>query len=93
MEKILSLHGAVQELCDKSKELELIDSFFIDKLDDIRNKFKRVSECGIIQYTTMQHVSEFPVHPVNGSSPIKIFLRGESGNFILEWDYGNVDEI
>ena len=31
MEKILSLHSAVQELCDKSEDLELNESFFIDK--------------------------------------------------------------
>ena len=93
MEKILSLHGAVQELCDKSEDLELTDSFFCDKVDDIRNKFKQVSDRGIIQYITKQHVSEFQAHSVNGISPIKIFLRGDSGNFILEWDYGNVVEI
>ena len=93
MEKIHSLYDAVQELCDKSEDSDLNESFFSDKLDDIRNKFKRVSDCGIIQYITMQHVSEFQAHSVNVSGPIKIFLRGDSGNFILKWEYGNVVEI
>ena len=86
MEKIHSLYNAVQELCDKSEDSDLNESFFSDKLDDIRNKFKRVSDCGIIQYITMQHVSEFQAHSVNGSSPIKIILPCHSENFNLEWD-------
>ena len=42
--KIHSLHDAVQELCDKSEDLELNESFFTEKLDQIRNKFKQVSD-------------------------------------------------
>ena len=38
-----SLHDAVQELCDKTEDLELNENFFTEKLDQIRNKFKRVS--------------------------------------------------
>ena len=40
--KIHSLHDAVQELCDKSEDLELNENFFTEKLDQIRNKFKQV---------------------------------------------------
>ena len=43
IEKIRSLHHAVQDLCDKSEDLELNESFFTEKLDQIRNKFKLVS--------------------------------------------------
>ena len=43
IEKIHSLHDAVKELCDKSEDLELNESFFSEKLDQIRNKFKQVS--------------------------------------------------
>ena len=42
-EKIHSLHDAVQKLCDKSEDLELNENFFTEKLDQIRNKFKQVS--------------------------------------------------
>ena len=43
IEKIHSLRDTVQELCDKSEDLELNESFFTEKLDQIRNKFKLVS--------------------------------------------------
>ena len=40
MDKILSLHDAVQELCDKSEDLELNENFLTEKLDQtqIQNK-------------------------------------------------------
>ena len=44
IEKIQSLHHAVQELCDKSEDLELNENFFTEKLNQIRNKFKQVSD-------------------------------------------------
>ena len=39
--KIHSLHDAVQELCDKSEDLELNENFFTEKLDQtqIQNKW------------------------------------------------------
>ena len=43
IEKIQSLRDAVQELCDKSEDLALNENFFTEKLDQIRNKFKLVS--------------------------------------------------
>ena len=41
MDKILSLHDAVQELCDKSEDLELNENFLTEKLDQtqIQNKW------------------------------------------------------
>ena len=40
MDKILSLHDAVKELCDKSEDLELNENFLTEKLDQtqIQNK-------------------------------------------------------
>ena len=40
IEKIHSLHDAVQELCDKSEDLELNENFLTEKLDQtlIQNK-------------------------------------------------------
>ena len=34
----------VQQLCDKSEDFELNETFFSEKLDQIRNKFKQVSD-------------------------------------------------
>ena len=44
IEKIHSLHDTMQELRDKSEDLELNENFFTKKLDQIRNKFKQVSD-------------------------------------------------
>ena len=41
IKKIHSLRDAVQELCDKSEDLN--ENFFSEKLEQIRNKFKLVS--------------------------------------------------
>ena len=42
IEKILSLHHAMQELCDESEDLALNENFCPEKFDQIRNKFKQV---------------------------------------------------
>ena len=44
IEKIYSLHDMVQQLCERSEDFELNETFFCVKLDEIRNKFKQVSD-------------------------------------------------
>ena len=80
------LHDMMQQLCDKSEDFELNETFFSVKLDEISNKFKQVSD-NLRQYLTMQHIAEFQTHSVS-SSPIKIFLHSYSGNSIPKWDLG-----
>ena len=40
--KIHGLHDAVEELCDKSEDLEQKENLFTEKMDQICNKFKQV---------------------------------------------------
>ena len=77
----------VQQLCDKSEDFELNETFFSVKLDEIRNKFKQVSD-NLRQYLTMQHIAEFQTQPVNGSCPVKIFVHSNPGNSIFQVDFG-----
>ena len=44
IEKIYSLHDIVQQLCERSEDFELNETFFSVKLDEIRNKFKQVGD-------------------------------------------------
>ena len=81
----------VQQLCDKSEDFELNETFFSVKLDEISDKFKQVSD-NLRQYLTMQHISEFQTHSVNGISPIKIILHSNSGNSLPKWDSGMIWE-
>ena len=34
----------VHQLCDRSEDFELNENFFTDRFDQIRNKFKQVSD-------------------------------------------------
>ena len=44
IEKIYSLHDMVHQLCDRSEDFDLNENFFTDRFDQIRNKFKQVSD-------------------------------------------------
>ena len=78
----------VQQLCERSEDSELNETFFSVKVDEICNKFKQVSD-NLKQYLTTQLISEFQIHCVNGSSPIKTFSRSNSRNSVPEWHIGN----